>query len=79
MPPPGIRQNKLHKFVMVAGDILLILLATQIASWLRFGTSYSIFTTNTGASFFTLLLYMVMLYIFTIMLRHPLKTPSEHL
>ena len=49
---------------MVVGDILLILLATQIASWIRFGTSYSIFITNTGASFFTLLLYMIMLYIF---------------
>ena len=64
MLQPGIRQNNLNRFVMVAGDILLILLATQIASWIRFGTSYSIFTTNTGASSFTLILYMAMLYIF---------------
>ena len=64
MPAAGIRQNNLNKFAMFAGDILLILLATQVASWVRFGTSYSIFTTNTGASFFTMLLYMTMLYIF---------------
>ena len=75
MPSPGIRQNNLNKFIMISGDIFLILLATQIASWLRFGTSYSIFTTNTGASFFTILLYMTMLYIFD--LYHPNKsTPS---
>ncbi len=61
---PNIKENNLKKIFMVIGDILLILLATQIASWIRFGTSYSIFTTNTGASFFTLLLYMTMLYIF---------------
>jgi len=64
MPRLGIRQNNLNRFVMLVGDIALILLATQIASWIRFGTSYSIFTTNTGASFFTMLLYMTMLYIF---------------
>ena len=64
MPRLGIKQNNLNKFVMVAGDVVLILLATQIASWIRFGISYSIFTTNTGASVFTMLLYMTMLYVF---------------
>ncbi|HIJ39956.1 MAG TPA: sugar transferase [Deltaproteobacteria bacterium] len=75
MPAAGIRQNNLNRFVILAGDILLILLATQIASWLRFGTSYSIFITNTGASFFTMLLYMTMLYIFDLYHRN-YSTPS---
>ena len=75
MPAAGIRQNNLNIFAMFAGDILLILLATQIASWLRFGASYSIFITNTGASFFTMLLYMTMLYIFDLYHRN-YSTPS---
>jgi sugar transferase (PEP-CTERM system associated) len=56
-----IRQRRSFLFL---GDILLILAATELSTWVRLGQSIQVFTTHTGASTFTLVLYMTMLYIF---------------
>jgi len=50
--------------ILLFGDVVLILLATQLSPWLRIGQFYNVFDIHTGASAFTLLLYLVMLYIF---------------
>ena len=46
------------------GDLTLVLAATQISPWIRIDYSVETFSLYTGASTFTLLLYMIMLYIF---------------
>ncbi|MBW1779895.1 MAG: sugar transferase [Deltaproteobacteria bacterium] len=50
--------------LLFAGDIALILAATQLSTWLRLGHSVQVFSVFTGASTFTCLIYMAMLYIF---------------
>ncbi len=52
-----------RKFLLF-GDLVLILTATQLAPWVRLGKFFPIFQVNTGASVFTLLLYLTMFYIF---------------
>ena len=44
--------------------MVLILLATQLSPWLCIGQFYNVFDIHTGASVFTLFLYVIMLYIF---------------
>jgi hypothetical protein len=44
--------------------VALILLATQLSPWLRIGWPFNVFDIHTGASAFTLFLYVIMLYIF---------------
>ena len=63
----GIRQTRLNRWVVLVGDITLIMCATQISAWIRFDPadpSYDIFRTHTGASTFSLLFYLIMLYVF---------------
>jgi sugar transferase (PEP-CTERM system associated) len=50
--------------LLVLGDVALILAATQLAPLIRLGQAVPIFEVHTGASTFTVLLYMTMLYIF---------------
>ncbi len=55
--------------LLLIGDIALILLATQLSAWIRFEPdepSYDIFRVHTGASTFTLLLYITAFYIFNL-------------
>jgi sugar transferase (PEP-CTERM system associated) len=56
-----IKQRRSFLFV---GDILLILSATELSTWIRLGQSIQVFSRHTGASTFTLILYLTMLYIF---------------
>lgn len=49
---------------LILGDILLILAATELSTWIRLGQSIQVFSRHTGASTFTLILYMSMFYIF---------------
>jgi len=53
-----------QRWILLFGDVVLILLATQLSPWLRIGRPFNVFDVHTGASIFTLLLYVVMLYIF---------------
>ena len=53
-----------QRWILLFGDVALILLATQLSPWLRIGRPFNVFDIHTGASAFTLLLYLVMLYIF---------------
>ena len=55
--------RKRSSFIFL-GDVLLILAATELSTWIRLGQSIQVFTVHTGASTFTLLLYITMLYIF---------------
>jgi len=50
--------------LLVFGDLALILTATQLAPWVRLGKFSPIFQVHTGASVFTLLLYLMMFYVF---------------
>ncbi|MEO0249469.1 MAG: sugar transferase [candidate division WOR-3 bacterium] len=50
--------------ILLLADMLLILAATEASTWIRFGKSIQVFTLHTGASTFTLILYLTMLYIF---------------
>jgi sugar transferase (PEP-CTERM system associated) len=51
-------------WILLFGDVVLILLATQLSPWIRIGQPLNVFDVHTGASVFTLFLYLVMLYIF---------------
>ncbi len=53
-----------QRWLLILGDVALILMATQLSSWIRSGRYFAIFDVHTGASAFTLLVYLVMLYIF---------------
>lgn len=55
---------KKRQFILLFGDAVLILAATELSTWIRFGHSILVFSHNTGASTFTLLVYLIMLYIF---------------
>jgi len=46
------------------GDVVLILAATELSTWVRIGHWIQALSLHTGASTFTLILYLVMLYIF---------------
>ncbi len=60
MIPPFTRQ----RLLLVLGDVALILLGTYLSPVIRFGRFIEIFSRHTGASTFTLFLYLIMLYIF---------------
>ena len=54
---------------MLAGDVALIMLATQLSAWIRFEPAeppYEIFKAHTGAATFTLLLYLTTFYVFNL-------------
>jgi sugar transferase (PEP-CTERM system associated) len=53
-----------QRWILLFGDVALILLATQLSPWLRIGWPFNVFDIHTGASAFTLFLYVIMLYIF---------------
>lgn len=53
-----------YSFIILMGDIVLTLLATQISSLIRFDPGFNIFSENTGATVFTILIYIISLYIF---------------
>jgi FlaA1/EpsC-like NDP-sugar epimerase len=53
-----------QRLLLLLGDVALILAATQLAPLIRLGQALPIFDVHTGASTFTVLLYMTMLYIF---------------
>lgn len=60
MLPSFIPNRKL----LIFGDVFLILFATQLSPWVRFGKFSFILKDHTVAGVFTLLLYIAMLYIF---------------
>jgi len=53
-----------QKWILLLGDMALILLATSLASIIRLGQALSILDVHTGASTFTLFLYIIMIYVF---------------
>lgn len=55
---------KQRRSILFFGDIALILAATELSTWVRLGQSIQVFSQHTGASTFTLILYVAMLYIF---------------
>jgi len=52
-----------YGFLLLLGDILLTLAATQISSLIRFETGFNVFAEHTGATVFTILIYLISLYI----------------
>ena len=52
-----------QKMLLLFGDVALILLATQLAPFIRYGRMSDIFDIHTGASVFTMILYVVAFYI----------------
>ena len=63
----GMRQTSWNRGLLLIGDTALIMLATQLAAWIRFDPgepSYDIFRAHTGAATFALLLYLTTFYIF---------------
>jgi len=59
-----ISSLKKRRWLLLFGDLTLVLAATQISPWIRIDPSVETFSYYTGASTFTFLLYMIMLYIF---------------
>lgn len=53
-----------QRWLLLLGDIALILAATYLSPIIRFGRIFPIFDVHTGASAFTFLFYIIMLYIF---------------
>ena len=63
----GMRKTSQNRITLLFGDMALILMATQASARIRFEPtepSYHIFSTHTGAATFTLLIYMVIFYVF---------------
>lgn len=56
--------NKKRRLFLFFGDIALILAATELSPWVRLGLWLQVLSLHTGASTFTLILYLTMLYIF---------------
>ena len=64
---PGMRHTGWNRGFLFIGDIVLVLVATQLSAWIRFqpsDPSYHIFSTHTGGTTFTLLLYLTAFYVF---------------
>ena len=59
-----ISSIKQRRSFLLFGDIVLILAATELSTWVRLGHSIQVFSLYTGASTFTLVLYVATLYIF---------------
>ncbi|MCP4714282.1 MAG: sugar transferase [Deltaproteobacteria bacterium] len=55
---------KRRRFILMFGDFVLIVLAINLSGYLRFDVEFNIFDYFTGASFFVIVLYMLMLYVF---------------
>ena len=53
-----------ERWLLILVDLVLIIAATMLSPWIRFGHNLEILSVHTGASILTLILYMVMLYIF---------------
>ena len=53
-----------QKWFLLLGDVALILLATYLSLWIRLGHMVNIFHLHAGATTFTLVLYLVTIYIF---------------
>lgn len=53
-----------QRWLLLLGDIALILAATFLSPIIRFGHIFPIFDVHTGASTFTFLFYIILLYIF---------------
>jgi sugar transferase (PEP-CTERM system associated) len=65
----GMRQTTWNRTLLLIGDVALIMLATQLSAWIRFGAdepSYDIFRAHTGGATFTLLLYLTTFYVFNL-------------
>ena len=52
-----------YGFLILLGDILLTLAATQISSLIRFEIGFNVFAEHTGATVFTIVIYLISLYI----------------
>jgi len=55
---------KRKRRLLLIGDVVLILLSTYLSPLIRLGHDINIFTYHTGASLITIVLYIVILYIF---------------
>jgi len=53
-----------QKWLLLLGDVALIILATHLSPLIRLGHPMNVFHLYTGATTFTLFLYLIMLYIF---------------
>ena len=53
-----------HRKLLLFGDMVLMLAATQLSPWVRYGKFFPVFHVNTGASVFTFFLCLIMLYVF---------------
>ena len=51
-------------WLLVIGDVALILLGTYLSPLIRFGGTVDVFSHYTGATVFTLIVYLVILYVF---------------
>ncbi len=52
-----------YGFLIFLGDILLTLAATQASSLIRFEPGFNVFAEHTGATVFTVIIYLIALYI----------------
>ncbi len=52
-----------YGFLIFLGDILLTLAATQVSSLIRFEPGFNVFAEHTGATVFTIVIYIISLYI----------------
>lgn len=55
---------RIRVIILLAGDVLLIALASTLASNIRLGWGINVFAKFTGASIFTLSMYVLSLYVF---------------
>lgn len=62
MPSPFPFDRK--RWLLLLIDCLLLAVATKITQWIVFGRFYDIFSTLTGGSLITIVLYLMMIYIF---------------
>ena len=53
-----------NRWLLTLGDILICLIATKLGQWIRLGRFYDIFDTETGASLVSIIIYILMIYIF---------------
>ena len=71
-----LRFYRLQQLILAFGDLALIVLATQLAPFIRLGHMLDVFRVHTAVTAFTMSLYLIFFYIFNPQISQITPVPS---